>query len=101
MPAFVAIPSFGNDSAGYLGVEYGPLEIGTSPVKGQPVKIRGLTLNGVTLEEIDRRQNLLSRYDTVFGSMAQEDRLLAGMDQFGQKAYAMMLQQGPRGLRYT
>ena len=90
MPAFVAIPSFGNDSAGYLGVEYGPLEIGSTPVKGQPVRIRGLTLNGVTLEEIDRRQNLLTRYDTVFGSMAQEDRLLAGMDQFGQKAYAMM-----------
>ena len=90
MPAFVAIPSFGNDSAGYLGVEYGPLEIGSTPVKGQPVRIRGLTLNGVTLEEIDRRQNLLKRYDTVFGTMAQEDRLLAGMDQFGQKAYAMM-----------
>jgi hypothetical protein len=90
MPPFVAIPSFGNESAGYLGVEYGPLEIGSSPQKGQPVRIRGLTLNGVTLEEIDRRQNLLQRYDTAFGSMSQEDRVLAGMDQFGQKAYAMM-----------
>src|SRR6185437_8918977 len=90
MPPFVAIPSFGNDSAGYLGVEYGPLEIGTAPKMGQPIKIRGLSLNGVTLEEIDRRQNLIKRYDTAFGSMSQEDRLLAGMDQFGQKAYAMM-----------
>ncbi|HEY2586658.1 MAG TPA: DUF1501 domain-containing protein [Tepidisphaeraceae bacterium] len=90
MPAFVAIPSFGADSAGYLGVEYGPLETGAVPQPGRPVQIRGLQLNGVTLEEIDRRQNLLKRYDTAFGSLAEEDRLLAGMDKFEQKAYAMM-----------
>ena len=91
MPAFVAIPSFnGVDSSGYLGVEYGPMETGSTPQAGQPVRIRGLTLNGVTLEEIDRRQNLLSSYDTAFGKKVHEDRLLAGMDQFGQKAYAMM-----------
>lgn len=91
MPGFVAIPNFfGTDAAGYLGVEYGPLEIGSTPQPNQPVRIRGLTLNGITLEEIDRRQNLVSRYDTAFGRRAQEDRLLSGMDQFGQKAYAMM-----------
>lgn len=90
MPAFVAVPSFGSEAAGYLGVEYGPLEVGTSPQKGQEIKIRGLTLNGVTLEDVDRRQNLIKRYDTAFGSLAQEDRLLSGMDEFGQKAYAMM-----------
>ena len=90
MPAFVSIPSFGQDSAGYLGVEYGPLETGATPQPGQPVRIRGLTLNGITLEEIDRRNNLLKRYDTAFGSLAEEDRLLSGMDKFGQKAYAMM-----------
>lgn len=90
MPAYVAVPNFGTDAAGYLGVEYGPLETGASPVAGQPVRIRGLTMNGVTLEEIDRRQNLLKRYDTAFGNLSEEDRLLAGMDKFGQKAYAMM-----------
>jgi len=90
MPAFAAIPSMGGNAAGYLGVEYGPLETGAVPRPGQPVKIRGLTLNGITLEEIDRRQNLLQRYDTAFGQMAHEDQLLAGMDQFGRKAYAMM-----------
>jgi hypothetical protein len=90
MPSFVAVPNSAGDSSGYLGVEYGPLETGATPQPGQPVKIRGLTLNGVTLEEIDRRQNLLKRYDTAFGSLAAEDRVLAGMDQFGQKAYAMM-----------
>ncbi len=90
MPAYVAVPSFGDQAAGYLGVEYGPLEVGSAPQKGQEIKIRGLTLNGVTLEDVDRRQNLLKRYDTAFGPLAQEDRLLSGMDEFGQKAYAMM-----------
>jgi len=90
MPAFVAVPGAAGDSAGYLGVEYGPFESGGAPQPGQPVKIRGLTLNGVTLEEIDRRQNLLKRYDNAFGDLNAEDRLLSGMDQFGQKAYAMM-----------
>jgi hypothetical protein len=90
MPAFVAIPTFGADSAGYLGVEYGPLETNAMPQPGRPVQIRGLQLNGVTLEEIDRRQNLLKRYDTAFGSLSEEDRLLAGMNKFEQKAYAMM-----------
>jgi uncharacterized protein (DUF1501 family) len=66
------------------------LETGAAPIPGQPVRIRGLSMNGVTLEEIDRRQNLLKRYDTAFGSLSEEDRLLAGMDKFGQKAYAMM-----------
>lgn len=90
MPAFVSIPSFGQDAAGYLGVEYGPLEVGGEPKAGVPMKIRGLSLNGVTLEDIDRRNDLLKRYDNAFGSLATEDRVLSGMDQFSQKAYAMM-----------
>ena len=39
---------------------------------------------------MDRRQDLVKRYDTAFGEFGKEDKLLAGMDQFGQKAYAMM-----------
>jgi hypothetical protein len=90
MPAYVGIPNVGADAAGYLGVEYGPLETNNQPQPGQAVKIRGLSMNGITLDEIDRRENLVQRYDTAFGSLAREDRLLSGMDQFGQKAYAMM-----------
>jgi len=57
-------PNFnGADSAGYLGVEYGPMELGSTPQQGQPVRIRGLTLNGNHPRRIDRRQNLLSSYD--------------------------------------
>lgn len=91
LPPFVAIPKEDTDATGYLGVEYGPFETGTTPQAGRPMEIRGLTLkNGVTLADVDRRQNMLQRYDQAFGDFAQKDKLLAGMDQFGQRAYAMM-----------
>jgi hypothetical protein len=91
LPSFVAVPSAGNNPTGYLGVEYGPFETGSQPQPGKAMEIRGLSLkNGVTLEDVDRRQDLVKRYDTAFGSYASEDKILAGMDQFGQKAYQMM-----------
>ncbi|MEK0449019.1 MAG: hypothetical protein RL088_1287 [Verrucomicrobiota bacterium] len=90
LPAFVAIPSQGNNPTGYLGVEYGPFDTGGSPQMGRPMEIRGLALRGVTMEDIDRRQNLVKRYDTAFGDAAKEDKILSGMDEFGQKAYLMM-----------
>jgi hypothetical protein len=91
LPSFVAIPQQGPNPTGYLGVEYGPFETGATPQPGKAMEIRGLSLkNGVTLEDIDRRENLVKRYDTAFGDFAKEDKILAGMDQFGQKAYSMM-----------
>jgi hypothetical protein len=97
LPPFVAIPTQGNYPTGYLGVEYGPFETGASPQAGKAMEIRGLTLkNGVTLEDVDRRANLLERYDAAFGDFANEDKLLSGMDQFGQKAFAMMRSEKAR-----
>jgi hypothetical protein len=97
LPPFVAIPSQGNSATGYMGVEYGPFETGQSPVAGRPMEVRGLALrNGVTLEDIDRRQDLVKRYDTAFGDFADEDKLLSGMDQFGRKAYEMMRSEKSR-----
>ena len=91
LPSFVAVPNLGENATGYLGVEYGPFETGGTPQGGKALEVRGLALrNGVTLEDVDRRQNLVQRYDTAFGEFGKEDKLLAGMDQFGQKAYAMM-----------
>jgi len=91
LPSFVGIPQAGTNPTGYLGVEYGPLETGNSPQPGQRMEIRGLSLrNGVTLDDVERRQNMLARYDNAFGEFAREDKILAGMDQFGQKAYDMM-----------
>ena len=90
LPGFVAIPTQGNNPTGYLGVEYGPFDTGGTPQPGKPMEIRGLALRGVTLEEVDRRQDLVKRYDTAFGEFAKQDKLLSGMDEFGQKAYSML-----------
>jgi hypothetical protein len=91
LPPFVAIPNESPDATGYLGVEYGPFETGTTPQAGKPMELRGLSLkNGVTLADVDRRQDMLQRYDRAFGEFAQKDKLLAGMDQFSQRAYSMM-----------
>lgn len=90
LPAFVAVPSQGNNPTGYLGVEYGPFDTGSAPQPGKAMEIRGLALRGVTMEDVDRRQNLVGRYDKAFGDLAKEDKILAGMDEFGRKAYAMM-----------
>jgi hypothetical protein len=90
LPGFVAVPSQGNNPTGYLGVEYGPFDTGATPLPGKPMEVRGLALRGVTLTDVDRRQNMVSKYDTAFGSFAKEDKILRGMDEFGQKAYEMM-----------
>jgi hypothetical protein len=90
LPAFVAIPSQGNNPTGYLGVQYGPFDTGGTPQPGKAMEVRGLSLRGVTMEDIDRRQNLVKRYDTAFGDLGKEDKILSGMDEFGQKAYQMM-----------
>ena len=59
--------------------------------------MRGLSLrNGVTLTDVERRQDMLKRYDSAFGDFANQDKLLAGMDLFGQKAFSMMRSERSR-----
>jgi hypothetical protein len=80
-----------------MGVEYGPFETGQTPAAGRAMEVRGLSLrNGVTLADVDRRHDLVKRYDTAFGPFAEEDKLRAGMDQFGRKAYEMMRSEKSR-----
>jgi hypothetical protein len=91
LPPFVAIPTENAGAAGYMGVEYGPFETGSAPQAGKPMEVRGLSLrNGVTLVDVDRRQDLLQGFDQYFGEFKQQDKLLAGMDQVSQRAYAML-----------
>src|SRR5262245_6950110 len=86
IPPFVAIPTESATSSGYLGVEYGPFETGATPQAGRPMEIRGLTLkDGLTLTDVERRQNMLQRYDKAFGDFAKSDKLLAGMEEFSQR----------------
>jgi hypothetical protein len=90
LPPFVAIPNTPQDG-GYLGPQYNPLKTGAIPLPGKKFSIRGLDLRqGVTVEDVDKRQNLLNRFDTAFGKMEKEDELLAGLDEFNQRAYQMI-----------
>ena len=91
LPAFVAIPRQDAARTGYLGVEYGPFELGATPQPGVPLQISGLTLsNGVTLEDVERRQDMIKRYDRAFGDFGKVDKVLSGMGKFSQQAYNMM-----------
>ncbi len=90
LPTFVAVPG-GEETTGFLGVEYGPLNTGQMPKAGRRLEIRGLTLNGgITLADLDRRQNLLKRFDHAFDSLGNEDKLLVGLDRFSQRAFDMI-----------
>jgi hypothetical protein len=90
IPPSVAVPG-GDEQTGFLGPEFGPLSTGQQPKAGKRLDIRGLTLGGgVTLAELDRRQNLLKRFDHAFDSLGNQDKLLDGMDRFTQRAFAMM-----------
>ena len=97
IPRSVAIPKGPTAPTGFLGLEYGPLETGSSPKAGTPMNIRVLSFaNGLTLADVDRRKDLEKRYDTAFGSFDQEDKILTGMDEFSQKAYEMMRSNSTR-----
>lgn len=97
IPPFVSIPGEKEDATGYLGVEFGPFETGATPQPGRSMEIRGLSLGkGITLADVDRRQDMLQRYDQAFGDFARKDKLLAGMEQFSQRAYAMMRSERTR-----
>ena len=68
----------GDDTTGFLGVEYGPLNTGQTPKPGKKLEIRGLSLNGgVTLADLDRRQDLLKRFDHAFDSLGKDDQIFS------------------------
>lgn len=96
LPHFVAVPST-PQSGGYLGPAFGPLRTGSTPKIGQRFNLRGLDLaNGVTLEDVRKRQDLLARFDTAFADVAKSDQLIAGFDEFNQRAYAMLTSEKAR-----
>ncbi len=96
IPPFVAIPNSGQ-RAGFLGIQYAPMNTGATPKAGQPFNVRGITLGaGVTVEQLDRRQNLLHDLDRTFASMEGHDQLLTGLDRFSDKAYSMLTSERAR-----
>jgi hypothetical protein len=90
LPHFVAVPNT-PQGGGYLGPAYGPLRTGTQPKVGQRFSIRGLDLEkGITVDDIRKRQNLLDRFDTAFDDLGKRDQVVSGLDEFNQRAFAML-----------
>lgn len=96
IPPFVAIPR-SRQKPGFLGVQYAPLNTGSSPQKGRPYSVRGFQLaNGLTINEVEKRQRLLKSLDRTFNSIEKDNQLIEGMDKFGQQAYYMITSKRSR-----
>lgn len=90
IPPFVAIPR-GNQRAGFLGIQYAPLNTGSMPTANQPYSVRGISLGaGMTVEQIERRQGLLKDLDRTFKNAEEDNQLLTGLDRFQDKAFSMI-----------
>jgi hypothetical protein len=90
LPAFVAIPNT-PQRAGYLGVQYAPLQTNASPVMGKPFNIRGITLGGgLTLTAVQRRDRLLRDIDVAFKGYEAQSDLIGGLDRFKERAYQII-----------
>lgn len=95
LPAYVCVPSKisnnGNDpaDAGYLSKAYGPFSIGSDPA-AEGFRVRDLNLpDGVSPERFTRRRSILDTVDSHFKYQESSD-VVAAMDEFYQKAYAML-----------
>ncbi|HND50901.1 MAG TPA: DUF1501 domain-containing protein [Pirellulaceae bacterium] len=96
LPPFVAIPN-SPQRAGFLGVQYAPLNTNAAPQAGKPFSVRGVALaNGLTIEEVERRQNLLQDLDKTFASVEKNNQLLSGLDRFSEQAYAIITSKRAR-----
>ncbi|MCA9047847.1 MAG: DUF1501 domain-containing protein, partial [Planctomycetaceae bacterium] len=90
LPKFVAIPRSAQ-TPGYLGVRYAPLNTTASPRIGTPFYVRGMSLgSGLTLDDVEKRNNLLTKLDRTFGEFESQNQLLEGLDQFGRQAHQMI-----------
>ncbi len=90
LPPFVAIPTT-PQIGGYLGIQYGAFNTNNAPRMGEAYRVRGISLNPeLTLTEVDRREKLLHQVDTAFQGYESKINLLAGLDNFSDRAYNMI-----------
>lgn len=101
LPAYVFIPTKiannGNDPAGtgYLSQAFGPFSLGSDPAQ-ENFKVRDLALpENVSAERFERRRSILETVDNHFKYLETSDSV-AAMDEFYQKAYAMISSQEAR-----
>ena len=86
LPPYVAIPR-ATQGAGFLGIQYAPLNTGSTPREGQSYEVRGISLDSAAdVRRLRKRNRLLNQLDTTFDSVKSSDQLVAGMDEFNRKA---------------
>ncbi len=91
LPPYVAVPTAGEYAGtGYLGSQFGPFGIGSDP--GRPnYQVRDLMLPpGVDEQRFSTRQRIRGVVDEHFRAMAKKAEALGAMDEFYQRAYAMI-----------
>jgi hypothetical protein len=91
LPPYVAIPNATEYAGtGYLGSEFGPFGIGSDP--GRPgYQVRDLMLPpGVDDQRFGKRQRIRDTIDAHFRTVAKKAEALGAMDEFYQRAYAMI-----------
>ncbi len=91
MPPYVAVPNATEYAGtGYLGSQFGPFGIGSDPGRGN-FEVRDLTLpKGVDDQRFGKRQRIRDVVDAHFRTVAKKSEALGAMDQFYQRAYAMI-----------
>ncbi len=97
LPPFVAIPDNKYQKGGYLGVQYGPLNTGSTPQPGKPFSVRGISLrNGLTVADVENREALLKDLDRTFQDVETGSQLLEGLDKFERQAHTIITSQRAR-----
>lgn len=91
LPPYVAVPNANEyGGTGYLGSQFGPFGIGSDPGRSN-YQVRDLMLpSGVDDERFGKRQRIRSAVDAHFRSQVSKAEALGAMDEFYQRAYAMI-----------
>jgi len=86
-------------NAGYLGTGYNPFTIegnaggkgADKADKGAAFRLRGITLpNGFTLDELEKRDQLLTKFDDKFRTLDKNNELVDGLDTFHKQAIEIL-----------
>ena len=91
LPPYVAVPGANEyGGTGYLGSQYGPFGIGSDPARNG-YKVRDLMLPpGVDDRRFSTRREIRGVVDDHFRTQAKNAEALGAMDEFYQRAYALI-----------
>lgn len=91
LPPYVAVPTASEyGGTGYLGSQFGPFGIGSDPARAG-YKVRDLTLPpGVDDRRFSTRREIRGVVDDHFRTQAKNAEALGAMDEFYQRAYALI-----------